>query len=127
MAEGYIYVGGFQPHPDVLYIKAGKSCRPKDRMKQYGTMVPGGLNFMEAAKTDTPNKAERGLLTALAEMEGMEAIGGEWFKCHPFMRLPALDQLRVFGREVLNVRPFCPAPFGSAAPGKRGQRRTRRG
>jgi hypothetical protein len=126
--QGYIYVGGYQPHPDVLYIKAGKTNRPKDRVKDYGGMVPGGLSFMRAAKVDNSHRAETQLLAAVASVEGVEAIGGEWFKCHPFQKLLVLDKLHEIGREVVQVHTYCPAPFGVATTGKRGiNRRSRRG
>lgn len=123
---GYVYVGGYQPHPDVLYIKAGKTQRPKDRVKNYGGMVPGGLSFMHAGKVENPAQAEKALMAAIAAIEGVEAVGGEWFRCKPFLRLPVLDQLHLIGKEVCQVRTYCPAPFGAKVAGERCVQRRRR-
>jgi hypothetical protein len=124
VAEGYIYVGGYQPvEGGPLYIKAGRSQRPNQRMKDYAVMVPGGLNFMRSAKVDSPSRSERELLTAISQMEGVEAVGGEWFKCQPIMRLTILDELHRLGSEVSNVRIISPNRFGESKVGKRGKRR----
>lgn len=126
--QGYIYIGGFQPHPEILYIKAGKTNRPKERVRDYGTMIPGGLTFMRAARVDRPTSAETQLMTALSAIEGVEAVGGEWFRCHPFLRLTVLDTLHEIGHSVVQIHTCCPGPFGVAAEGKRAARgRNRRG
>ena len=119
----YIYVGGYQPHPDVLYIKAGKTMRPKDRVKDYGGMIPGGLNFMRAGQVDNSTRAEQELLRGIAAIEGVESVGGEWFRCAPLLRLTVLDELHRISQSVVQVHTFCPAPFGAQNAGKRGKRR----
>lgn len=124
-----VYLAGYQPHPDVLYLKAGKSSKPDLRMSQYGTMIPGGLSFMWKARVTSrgeANAGERELMVALSGLEGVEAVGGEWFKAPPIMRLAAIDILREIGKEVLQVRCRAPEPFGIREPGKRGVARKKK-
>lgn len=124
----YVYIGGFQPHPDVLYIKAGKSTQLKTRVKGYGTMLPGGLTFMFAGKVERglAGRGETAVMTALASIDGIEPIGGEWFKCQPIMRLTAIDTLKLVSGEIGPVRVAAPEPFGSREPGKRANARKKK-
>lgn len=109
-ARGCVYVGGFEPAAGVLFIKGGKSDNPRRRSKQYGTMLPGGLSFMWAAPVSNASQAERALLTAIAAIDGVERVGGEWFKCDSIMRLTVLDALAELG-PMRRVDTFCPAAF----------------
>ena len=113
MSGGYIYIGGFQPHPGTLYLKAGKTTQPKARVKAYGTMVPGGLSFMRVARVANTSRAETELMQALSRIDGVEPVGGEWFRCEPLMKLAALDELHRLGGAVVQVHTHCPPPFGS--------------
>lgn len=108
--SGYVYIGGYQPAPGVLFIKGGKSSKPELRAKQYGTMLPGGLSFMRAAKVGDATKAERDLLAAIKAIDGVKSVGGEWFQCEPLMRLTVLDELYRLG-PVKQVHTHCPVPF----------------
>lgn len=122
MASGYIYIGGFQPSPDVLFIKAGKSGQLKDRMRAYRTMLPGGLTFMYAAKTATPSLSERELMTAILAIDGVEAVGGEWFRCEPLLRNTVVDELFRIGTSAMQVHVGSTIPFGCINKNRRGRR-----
>jgi hypothetical protein len=122
MAKGYVYIGGYQPHPEVLFIKVGMTTRPKERVIDYGGMVPGGLGFMRAARVDDQLRAERELLAAVASIQSVEPVGGEWFRCPPLLKLAVLDELHRIGSEVVQVHTHCPAPFGAVSR-KRGKKR----
>ncbi|SDQ42657.1 hypothetical protein SAMN05216569_1081 [Pseudoxanthomonas sp. CF125] len=117
-----VYIGGFQPSPDLLFLKAGMTNDVAARMKAYAGMIPGGLTFMYATELGSRGEAlngERGVLTALAATEGIEAVGGEWFKCAPLMKLTALDELWKVGKQVLQVRTLTPEPYAGNRRGRR--------
>jgi hypothetical protein len=116
---GYVYIGGYQPTAETLFIKGGKSYNLSLRAKQYGTMLPGGLSFLWAARVDNPHHREKELLAAIAKVETVEAVGGEWFRCNPFLKLTVLDELNRLG-PMTQVRTFCPGLFGE--PRKRRRR-----
>jgi hypothetical protein len=116
-----VYVGGFHPHPDVMFIKVGMTSDVNLRIKAYAGMVPGGLSFMFTSTVETRGEAMKGekkILHALAAHESFEAIGGEWFKCEPIMKGAAIDELLSVGRSFTQARMISPAPFTSAGRGR---------
>jgi hypothetical protein len=101
---GYVYVAGFMPLPDVLFLKGGKASSAVRRMRDYAGMLPGGLSFSYSVESDNPSGSERGLLNAMAARPEFESVGGEWFKCALLDRFLAFDLLRAVGRNFQPVR-----------------------
>jgi hypothetical protein len=80
--ESHVYVVGYAPHPEALFIKIGKSNNPKHRLKAYKTHLPGGPSFMVASAIWTEQSAFRHEAKLLAYANGnaeFQAMGGEWF------------------------------------------------
>jgi hypothetical protein len=123
-----VYIGGFQPADDVLFIKVGMTSNMLDRIKAYAGMVPGGLSFMYSAKVTTRGEAisaERSMLLALSGRDEFEAVGGEWFRCQPLMKSSALDVLAEAGTSFMQERLLTPQPFTDGRRVKRAKRMRR--
>jgi len=117
-----VYLGGYQPHPEVLYLKAGMTGNLKSRINSYGGVLPGGMTFMWAAIVSSRGDALRGeteLMRSLEYHGGFTPVSGEWFSCDPFLKSVAIDELFKIGTRRIEVRCTHVKPFSS---GKRGRR-----
>ena len=109
-----VYVGGFQASEDILFIKVGMTSDVNRRIKDYSVMIPGGLSFIYSATVTSRGEAhaaEKQVMCELSESVEFEAVGGEWFKCKPFMKSIALDALGRAGKNmtrghICEVQPF---------------------
>lgn len=120
-----VYIGGFQPSSDVLFLKVGMTSNIETRIKAYAGMIPGGMTFMYSAKVESRGEAisaERNILLALAGRDEFHAVGGEWFRCEPLMKSAALDELCANGTCFVQERLLFPQPFSDGRRGKRVKR-----
>lgn len=123
-----VYIGGFHPHPDVMFVKVGMTSNVQSRIKQYSGMVPGGLDSMYTATVPTRSdalRAEKSILCALSKTDNFKAIGGEWFSCAPTAFREALAELEQTGGNISQARIARPTPFAGGKRGKRPHRRAR--
>lgn len=123
MARHLVYLGGFQPHAEILYLKAGMTSNVRERIKSYNGMLPGGLTFIYTAPVSSRLEAlrvERKVLCSLGQCNEIQGVGGEWFKCDPFQRNVAFDLFIGAAPGALQIQVIPPIPF---ADGKRGSHR----
>lgn len=76
--KSYVYLGGFRPHPQLLFVKVGKADNLIARSKAYATHLPGGLSFLYAAEvmnSDIAFVKEAHLLVTVADIEGCREGG----------------------------------------------------
>lgn len=104
--SSFVYLVGYAPHPEVLFVKVGKANSPKDRLKAYRTHLPGGPSFMLCAGISSSDRAyiqEAALLSFAQSCQHMKPMGGEWFSSSVAGVEIMLAELRKLSQDVFEV------------------------
>ena len=120
--KSFVYLGGFRPHPQLLFVKVGKADNLVARSKAYATHLPGGLSFMYAAEvvnSDVAYVKEAHLLVTVGEIEGCKPVGGEWFRVAPEVLPKLVDELRKLDPEAFQITLAKPKSFGHSPKAQR--------
>jgi hypothetical protein len=120
--RSYVYLGGFRPHPQLLFVKVGKADNLVSRSKAYATHLPGGLSFLYAAEvvnSDVAYVKEAHLLVTIAEIEGCTSVGGEWFRVAVDALPKLVEELRKLDPDAFQVKLGKPKSFTSSPKARR--------
>lgn len=127
--SSFVYLVGYAPHPEVLFVKIGKADSPKERLKAYRTHLPGGPSFMLCAGISSSDRAyiqEAAMLSFALSCQHMKPMGGEWFASSVEGVEIMLGELRKLSQDVFEVELGEPARIARGRHAGRPSEQTKR-